>query len=580
MATVLYLYWEADEQPGGSMTMPLASAPDQTRLDVGLSPQQQADWHHLDEGSGFIPLSFFYALKDAESGRPFIEALPRFGLVPDPDNDLGLPIGFTAATLPTAPNNSLFAGVNCAACHSGQYNYRGAQLIIDGAPNLLDFENLLDGLVAAVTKTVESPAALLDMVHAISLWERRLSSQSQLLALHPDTQQLLGDIVRADDSHPLAAVKQGLQQGLHQAYHTTTAESAGQSHPLAATLDHPALVKHAANASMLQRLRDDIATINHDLAFIRSHAERLVTLSESFKGETVAGPGRADSFDAIWDLVIQKDAVIAMTAPVSIPQLFDYANFEWVHWDGNTTAVVERDYAQAIALGADFNPATGDSTVIPQAVITLEQTAHHLTAPRWPETILGTIDQTKAGRGADLFMSHCAECHSSETLTPIAEVGTDPNRALNFAKLQHDGKSYAELLAELGNTVVSVSLAKHNMDPADMAGIEHSDAPGWRITNAYHARTLVGIWASAPYLHNGSVPTLRDLLEPAASRPTQFLVGRELDPVKVGIDSARQPDSAWTFNIDEEGNSNQGHEYGIDLSNPDKEDLIEYLKTL
>ncbi|MEO1576761.1 MAG: hypothetical protein AAFU65_17575, partial [Pseudomonadota bacterium] len=97
----------------------------------------------------------------------------------------------------------------------------------------------------------------------------------------------------------------------------------------------------------------------------------------------------------------------------------------------------------------------------------------------------------------------------------------------------------------------------------------------------YKARPLDGIWASAPYLHNGSVPTLRDLLEPPDQRPSRFYVGgRELDVERVGLLSPPASDDDRWFDVSERGNGNGGHDYGTALSTEDKDDLIEFLKTL
>jgi hypothetical protein len=94
----------------------------------------------------------------------------------------------------------------------------------------------------------------------------------------------------------------------------------------------------------------------------------------------------------------------------------------------------------------------------------------------------------------------------------------------------------------------------------------------------YKARPLNGIWATAPYLHNGSVPTLVELLKPAEDRAKTFHVGiQEFDPVNVGFkDDPTQP----LYDTTVEGNSNKGHEYGVDLSEDDRRDLLEYLKSL
>jgi hypothetical protein len=97
---------------------------------------------------------------------------------------------------------------------------------------------------------------------------------------------------------------------------------------------------------------------------------------------------------------------------------------------------------------------------------------------------------------------------------------------------------------------------------------------------------LDGLWLRAPYLHNGSVPTLRDLLEPSARRPKTFYRGYDVyDPVKVGFVSTRDEENGRTFfkfDTAVAGNSNVGHEgkqYGTDLPAGDKEALVEYLKT-
>jgi hypothetical protein len=96
---------------------------------------------------------------------------------------------------------------------------------------------------------------------------------------------------------------------------------------------------------------------------------------------------------------------------------------------------------------------------------------------------------------------------------------------------------------------------------------------------AYKARPLNGVWASAPFLHNGSVPTLHDLLLPAAERPKTFSVGRwEYDPKRVGyVSDGTVP---FVFDTSVSGNSNRGHEYGASLSDADRWALVEYVKTL
>jgi hypothetical protein len=87
---------------------------------------------------------------------------------------------------------------------------------------------------------------------------------------------------------------------------------------------------------------------------------------------------------------------------------------------------------------------------------------------------------------------------------------------------------------------------------------------------------MAGAWARSPYLHNGSVRTMWDLLTPPNQRPKSFKVGSRLyDSKAMGF----ADDGSFTFDTTQSGNSNAGHNYGTDLSDSEKRDLIEYLKT-
>ena len=98
----------------------------------------------------------------------------------------------------------------------------------------------------------------------------------------------------------------------------------------------------------------------------------------------------------------------------------------------------------------------------------------------------------------------------------------------------------------------------------------------------YPAKPLLGVWATAPYLHNGSVPTLWDLLSPVDQRPATFNVGqREYDPVKVGYVQENPPNPKYAIlDTSLDGNHRTGHEFGTALTPAEKYDLIAFLKTL
>lgn len=182
-----------------------------------------------------------------------------------------------------------------------------------------------------------------------------------------------------------------------------------------------------------------------------------------------------------------------------------------------------------------------------------------LAPPKYPLP----IDATAAARGKGLFTDNCASCHASaRTGTRIAqaEVGTDKSRLETWNK---------EAAIAANQVVADMGLER--------TGLVEESIDGYLIS------FLDGIWLRAPYLHNGSVPTLRDLLEPAGLRPKVFFRGYDLlDPVKVGFvsEGAEALRVGTRHDVELRGNSNAGHEYGVNLSPQQKEDLVEYLKTL
>ncbi|MFP5512808.1 MAG: di-heme-cytochrome C peroxidase, partial [Alphaproteobacteria bacterium] len=97
---------------------------------------------------------------------------------------------------------------------------------------------------------------------------------------------------------------------------------------------------------------------------------------------------------------------------------------------------------------------------------------------------------------------------------------------------------------------------------------------------AYKARPLDGVWATAPYMHNGSVPNLYEMLLPVSQRSATFRMGSSsIDPVKVGVDSAAAG-ASFVYDATKPGNRNTGHEFGAGLTDAQRWQLLEYLKTL
>ncbi|MGE0811486.1 MAG: hypothetical protein AB7N69_12865 [Immundisolibacter sp.] len=183
----------------------------------------------------------------------------------------------------------------------------------------------------------------------------------------------------------------------------------------------------------------------------------------------------------------------------------------------------------------------------------------NLPAPAYPFP----VDSALAAQGKPLFDANCAACHASArtgTVVPLDEIGTDRGRI----------DTWGERAAVEANKVVK-----------DM-GIERAGLVEAPLTG-YVAQFLDGIWLRAPYLHNGSVPTLADLLTPPAQRPQSFWRGYDLyDPARVGfvVQGVDAQQAGTAFDTRLRGNGNAGHDFGTTLPDADKAALLEYLKTL
>lgn len=285
------------------------------------------------------------------------------------------------------------------------------------------------------------------------------------------------------------------------------------------------------------------------------------------------GPGRVDTFNPYkaiqFNFPMEKLPYEELIGPADYPAIFNQGPRQGMqlHWDGNNTSVEERN--KSAALGAGVTPVTIDLKSLDRIVGWL----WNLKAPGFP----GKIDADKAEAGKQLYQYYCADCHGRQDgdqfnfdtkqfsrlgkIEPIGLIGTDRGR-LN---------SYSELLSVNQNTLYSGYAWRFSQ---------------FRKTNGYANMPLDGVWIRSPYLHNGSVPTLRDLLNVAEERPKTFYRGYDVfDWEKVGyISNVPNENGKYFFKFDStvEGNSNQGHEgeaYGTALNADQKDAIVEYMKT-
>lgn len=300
--------------------------------------------------------------------------------------------------------------------------------------------------------------------------------------------------------------------------------------------------------------------------------ERILTLRDRLgfiKEQPEWGPGRVDTFNplkAYFSFPVHQLRAEEKIGTTDFPSIWNQGQRESLkmnlHWDGNNISLEERN--RSAAMGTGVTPPTADRPRLKRVADWLRK----LASDPYPFP----IDKALAAQGAPIYKKYCADCHGADGkdfrgkyvghVVPIADIGTDRYRL----------DSYTYELAVNQNLI--------------FAEYGEERFSHFRKTFGYANSPLDGLWLRAPYLHNGSVPTVRDLLEPSADRPKTFYRGDDVyDQKKLGFRSAVAEENGrkyFQLNTGEPGNSNQGHEgpgYGTLLPAAEKDALVEYLKT-
>ena len=330
------------------------------------------------------------------------------------------------------------------------------------------------------------------------------------------------------------------------------------------------------------------------------------------------GPGRVDTFNAPKPLLgfdMRNAHESELMGNADFPSVWNqkYRKGMWLHWDGNNCSVDERNLSAGFGTGA--TPPTIDRAGVLRTADWLWTDAQPLPFPQ--DRINKALIQT----GEQVYRRACWQCHGNGkapfrapgdgsrvgAVTPIGEIGTDRARLDSYTPVlaSAQGSLYAGF-PEAGEAECR-EYAERVCDPAqpdeEFFALREQCYPyrfsHFRKTYGYANMPLDGLWLRAPYLHNGSVPTLRQLLEPS-TRPAVFYTGYDVyDYANVGFvttpcctdqvtsgcvqqqaGACVPPGQGWEFRTSLRGNGNQGHTYGADLTPAEKDALLEYLKTL
>jgi len=279
------------------------------------------------------------------------------------------------------------------------------------------------------------------------------------------------------------------------------------------------------------------------------------------------GRGRVDTFNPYKSVQFNWD--LGTLPPSELIGASDYPSI-WnqkpregmhLHWDGDNDSVDERNLSAA--LGAGVTPVTVDHDNLKR----VRDWIWTLPPPKYPYA----IDQALASRGAPLYQQLCVNCHADNRFRDGVISGSRVGQVEAIDAIRTDPY-------RLNSYTPAFASNQYSLYPDSPYRFTH-----FRKTNGYANHPLDGIWLRAPYLHNGSVPTLRDLLDPPESRPKAFYRGYDVyDQARLGFvsDVAEADGQVFSrYDTSVPGNGNTGHVYGTTLADEDKRAIVEYLKT-
>jgi mono/diheme cytochrome c family protein len=594
--------WAPTRPPAsaGGAPWPLPAGEAAAVLDQGWDAQTAALYHFTPQGSRLMPRAWFVALETAEDdppgGRPGAprrrfaapENLARYGLLYAGDAGTGLnpdnlPIGFAVDPEDT-PETGRWVGLTCAACHTGEVTHRGARLRVEGAPATFDFDRFVADLDAAVQATARDPARLARLAAragttpgAVAAPFARYAEHS---ARHAAVQRpaqasgfsrvdALGQIINA-----LAVLHLDAPDGVREA--NRRAPAAPVSYPFLWTTPRQEWVQWVPIAGS---------------PIGRNAGEVLGVFGEA-RLSAPGDPRRFDSSIRFRELVAMEDWLRALRPPPWPEDRF--GALDRARWEEG------RRIVRANCAGCHNMPpfrltdprqsADGGrfirTSAVPIGVVGTDP-VYLRALGAWRIRPGPVADQMAdaPGRGVE-DGAVAAPDFFLRSVSAVVQAGT-ARAGLRRRALLDTGEARACPGGTSPRMSRQIPPPVGRYEAADVCTITDGR---WRVAPArwtlpprflegMKAGPLLGLWATGPFLHNGSVPTVYDLLSPPAERPRVFWVGgRELDAERLGFVSAEAP-GLFRFDTALEGNSNQGHAFPrTPLAPAQRLAVVEYLK--
>lgn len=629
-------------------------------LDQGWDAEIMERFHFISQGSNAFPLpiSWMIALERPASSvwaMPFgnkgrfmdDEYILRFGFVKgevSENNPLGFPVGLTPVsfqTLPGISERSTALGLTCAACHTARLNYGNTEYLINGGPASTDLALVSEALAAALGQTFLSskfPSFLSARFNrfAKAVLGDEAYNDTNILRLKNDLSNLMAELeaipvnvdvvegyARLDALNRIGNGVFGVNTGKIDNY---AAPNAPVNYPhiwtsswfnwvqYDASIMGP-LIRNAGEATGLGGYVNVSAASDQQRFSSSIPMDSLYWIESALSGDIppypdskkfggLQAPKWPDTFPPVNEVRAARGAELYQQKcknchlePLNSAAIWSDEYFKPITYYINGEARQTRD-------------ALLDLKVLPLERIGTDPGQSNILAKR---TINTAQDVSFQSGPASRSLGIDAEvCSWSPPPPPSAssQHGNGTNRRLeNFSIEDGPMLNFGVALGGFVQMVVNQWFDENNISPEDRDAYKKFRPNCLQVGKGYKARPLNGIWATAPFLHNGSVPTIMDLLSPPDERPAFVVLGNvEFDAERLGIkqpeDASFQPGAKYNnehfFILDTSvpGNSNQGHEFsdrwdpnkphddqlkgviGAKYSLEQRQDIIEYLKTL
>lgn len=599
-----------------------ARAEDDISLDQGWTQRDLTAWYEMSAGSRLIPLSWLLALEQPDNDQKFLEDahINKFRYLPHVNSDgLPLPLGFAVDAQSDTnlkatklrwkspqSDTEAWVGMNCSACHTADIAFKGKRIRVQGGPTLADFESFMASLDRALTATRDEP----------NKWNRfaaRVLGDADTEDNRATLKNALGQFIErrlrieSVNATPLHSGYGRLDAFDHIFNDIAFADGAPNPKPLPA--DAPVSYPFLWNVPQHDKVQwngiapnapftingvtiDPGALVRNTSGMIGVFAEVNVTSDSPLKGYASSLPAA--------NIVAFEDKLRSLLPPRWPAELFGApdpalvekghqlfaAHCAKCHEPLERTDLRTRFKVKMARFAGAGEDGVGTDPAMACNVYTAQEASGFLQGvPKFP--VFGIVGRTAPARELVGIVALGALVRDQRDLM---ELFVNAVFHVNLPRLPFP--AFEIPMMDHSSDPVSGGTCKDNCNasPAPEASAQQRLQQCMAAQDdllAYKARPLTGIWATAPYLHNGSVPTLYDLLLPPDQRPKTFFTGtREFDPVKIGYVTTPSADNDFLFETRAAsgevilGNSNSGHEFGTTLSEDQRRMLLEYLKTL